>query len=85
VIGGAIRTTAQRAVVAGAIFGAIIGGAAVAGGLGQAHADNPPCIDNPADQCAQKADQAATVPLPQRPFKLVCQPAGNFGAHCYRR
>ena len=78
-------STLLRVVIAGAGLWMMIGGVGDDDLLQQAHADNPPCVASETEPCLQHTDQAATVPPPQRHRGLVCQPAGIFGSHCYRR
>lgn len=80
-----MRKSTLRVLIAGAGLGAMIIGIGDGDLVGQAHADSPPCVESAAEPCLQHTDQAATAPVPPRRYQVVCQPAGIFGAHCYRR
>ena len=59
---------------------------AVGGGklLGQAYADDPPCVTDSTTPCPPQRGDLANSPSPPR-TQTICRPAGIFGQHCYRR
>lgn len=52
--------------------------------LGQANADDPPCVVDPANPCPPAVGSSANSPSPRR-TQTTCRPAGIFGQHCFRR
>ena len=79
----ATREFVQRVVIAGAALLGIIGGLGGAGLVGQAHADDPPCLAGAADPCLVGAPRSD--PPPQRRTQTVCRPAGMAGQHCFQQ
>jgi hypothetical protein len=77
-----MRNLARRAVIAGAGMLAIISGVGGADLLGQAHADNPPCVANATDTCPRLVDAPRPDAPPPSHIRVTCQPAGMFGQHC---
>lgn len=75
----------QRAVIVGAGMLAIFGGVGGAGLVGQAHADDPPCVATATNSCPDHANLVNTNPPPKRHLQNYCQPAGVAGAHCFQR
>lgn len=76
---------AQRAVIAGVGALAIIGAVGGADLLGQARADNPPCVTGTTQPCPAPVPDSANAPSQRPGPQLVCTSAGMFGQHCYRR
>ena len=79
------RRLAQWAVIAAAGLLAIMSGVDGAGLVGQAHADDPPCVVSGPDSCPDQANLVKTNPPPPRRYQKVCQPAGMAGVHCILR
>jgi hypothetical protein len=79
----AFRKFVQGTAIAGGGVLAIISGVGAAGLVGQAHADDPPCVAGAADPCLVDAPRPA--PPPRRAPQMFCQPAGMAGQHCFQR
>lgn len=58
-----------------------VGGAKL---LGQAHADDPPCVTDSTNPCPPQRGELAISPSPRR-TQTICSPAGMAGQHCYRQ
>lgn len=80
-----LRSLTRRALIAGAGTLAIISGVGVAGSVGLAHADDPPCVASATDSCPDHANLVNTNPPPKRHTQVFCQPAGMAGQHCFQR
>jgi hypothetical protein len=74
-----MRELAQRALIAGVGTLAIMSTVGGADLLGQAQADDPPCVVNATDACPRLADAPQPgAPRPPRAW-LRCQPGGPHG------
>lgn len=52
--------------------------------LGHAKAGDPPCVTGSTNPCPPQRGEVANSPRAPR-TQTICQPAGLFGQHCYRR
>ena len=88
-----MRKLAQRAVIAGASVLAIMSAVAGADLLGQAHADDTPCVANATGPCPSQADPPQADPPQADPLqadppqlRTVCIGGGpkTGGEHCFQ-
>jgi hypothetical protein len=77
-----MRRLAKRALIAGTSALAIMSAVGGAELLGQAHADDPPCVANVTDPCAQQ-NRPQVDPPHRNHIRVFCQPGGaKWGAFC---
>ena len=93
--GGDLLPTSTTTTTTIADAGALVTASAVGGAelLGQAPANNPPCVVDPTNPCPPLVEDSANWPSRPQPeisstprTQIICQPAGpRWGAFCSRR